>query len=80
MKQTNDEFFQEAKTETQKNMILSYLKEGKTITPLEALRMFGCLRLSAIIFILKHDLGYDISTTRVKTAKGKYVAQYKLEE
>ena len=78
MKKTNDEFFQEKKTETQKSNILAHLKEGKTITPLEALNLYGCFRLAAIIFLIKKDCGVDIETKRVKTANGKYVAQYKL--
>lgn len=78
MKQTSDEFFQEGKTETQKNNILAHLKEGKTITPLEALNLYGCFRLAAIIFILRNDLGLNIVTERIKTKKGKYVAQYRL--
>lgn len=80
MKKTNDEFFQEKKTETQKSNILAHLKDGKTITPLEALNLYGCFRLAAIIFVLKHDCGLNIETERVKTKSGKYVAQYKLAE
>lgn len=79
MKQTNGEFFQEGKTESQKSKILAHLKEGKTITPLPALYLYGCFRLAAIIHLLRND-GYNISTTRIRTKKGKYVAQYKLEE
>lgn len=78
MKKTNDEFFQEKKTATQASNILAHLKEGKAITPLEALNLYGCFRLAAVIYILKNDYGVEIETKRVKTPSGKYVAQYSL--
>lgn len=37
--------------ETQNAQILHYLKQGKTISPLEALNMFGCFRLAGRILI-----------------------------
>lgn len=43
------------------NLILSYLKEGHQITQLDATEMFGCTRLSSIIFVLK-DRGHNIVT------------------
>ena len=46
--------------------ILEWLTNGHTLTPLEALKRFGCLRLSARI----HDLraaGHDIITFREKS-------------
>ena len=44
---------------SQKNSILGYLKSGKTITPLHALRDFSCFRLAARIAELR-DEGHDI--------------------
>jgi len=38
---------------SQNDRILGYLQEGNTITPLEALDLFGCFRLSARIHDLK---------------------------
>lgn len=52
---------------TQKNMILDYLKENGSITPLEAMREFGCMRLAAQIYKLKHNDGYEIETSTVDT-------------
>ena len=49
-------------TETQNAQILARLKSGKTITPLEALAEFGCLRLSGRIYDLRRD-GHQIEDT-----------------
>lgn len=77
MKKTNDEFINEKSVETQKAQIRQYLLDGNKITPLEALRMFGSLRLAAIIFTLR-DEGMDIVTERIKVGNGKSVAQYSI--
>ena len=61
---------------SQKDMILRYLKDGNSITPIEALNMFGSFRLSAIIFDLKKD-GYNIKANTVKKGK-KTFASYRL--
>lgn len=45
---TNDEYKNEESASTQCNKILDYLKKGFTITSLEALNMFGCLRLASV--------------------------------
>ena len=39
--------------ETQNQMIAEYLRSGRSITPLEALRKFGCMRLASRIHDLK---------------------------
>ena len=46
---------------TQANAILAYMQAGNGITPIEALDLCGCFRLSARIADLKHR-GYDIVT------------------
>ena len=61
---------------TQNQQILEYLKSGKTITPLTALKKFGCFRLSARIFNLRQE-GNPIVTENV-TRKGKTFAEYSL--
>ena len=62
--------------------ILEYLKEGHGITQLEALRMFGCGRLSGRIWDLRHE-GHNITTRMivVMNSKGRRanVAEYRLE-
>lgn len=63
--------------QTQANAILKYLQEGNGITPMDALNLCGCFRLSARIADLKKR-GYDIVTEKVKVEGGKYVARYHL--
>ena len=60
---------------SQASQILAYMMQGNRITPLEALNIFGSLRLSAVIFTLR-DRGYVIQTERVKTSTGKWVSAY----
>jgi hypothetical protein len=48
---------------TQAERILRHLKDFGTITPVEALRDYGVMRLGARIWDLKHR-GYDIRTER----------------
>lgn len=60
---------------SQQDEILEYLKTGKTLTPLEALNMFGTLRLSALIFNLKAE-GHNIQAETNKD--GKPFAIYRL--
>lgn len=61
--------------ESQAQQILEYLKAGNRITPLEALNMFGCLRLGGRVYDLK-KLGHHIETKMIRTKNGKHVAQY----
>jgi hypothetical protein len=44
---------------TQKDKIKAHLESGKSITPLEALNLFGCFRLASRISELKRE-GMDI--------------------
>lgn len=58
------EIFEDAEmTASQRQMILAHMKAGKTITPLEALQKFGCMRLSARIWELRKQ-NHDIKTTK----------------
>lgn len=61
---------------TQNENILNHLKKGNKITPLEALNLFGCFRLSARIHDLR-DLGNDIKAMRI-TKGNKNFCQYSL--
>jgi hypothetical protein len=61
---------------SQCGQILEHLQSGKTITPLEALNMFGCFRLGARCWDLKKT-GYDIKT-RMAEKNGKRFAEYYL--
>ena len=62
--------------ESQTNQIRQHLESGKTITPLEALEMYGCLRLGARIYDLK-SVGMPIKTERI-TNGSKWFAKYSL--
>jgi hypothetical protein len=66
---------------SQTTQILNHLKEGNTLSPLEALDMFGCLRLGARIWELRHGeydgTCYDITE---EPHEGKQYAIYRLRE
>ena len=63
--------------DTQANAILKHVQDGNGITPMDALELCGCFRLSARIADLKKR-GYEIITEKVKVDGGKYVARYHL--
>lgn len=65
------------KTENQTGLIKKYLESGNSITPLEALNLFGCLRLGARIYDLKCN-GMNIISKTV-TIDGKHYAKYSIE-
>lgn len=67
-----------AKNTTQKDMILSYLQLGQSLTPMEALKYFGCFRLASRISDLRRK-GYPIERTMIEDKKsGKRYASYSL--
>lgn len=63
--------------QSQADAILAYLKDGNGITPIDALNLCGCFRLSARIADLRKR-GYDIVSEKIKVDGGKYVARYHL--
>lgn len=62
----------------QNEQILAWLKQGKSITPIEALEEFGCFRLGARIADLKRD-GWQIKS-RMVNKNGKRFASYILTD
>ena len=62
--------------EKQTQMIKRHLEEHGSITPLEALQHYGCMRLSARIWDLRAQ-GLDIETDIV-SRNGAHFAQYRL--
>jgi hypothetical protein len=66
-------------TESQNQIILSELKKAKVITPIDALNLCGCFRLSARIFELKEN-GWPIFCERKATDTGKIVGHYSLHQ
>lgn len=66
--------------ESQKKNVKNWLLNGKSITPLQALQMFGAFRLSAIICCLKYEDDMPIKTEMVYEPNGKRYAKYYLEK
>jgi len=63
---------------SQNKEIRKYLEIGRTLTPLDALYRFGCFRLSARIYDLRHE-GMKIKAKTVgiiSAGKHKHVTQY----
>lgn len=75
----SNENWNEESTRTQVENIRAYLLEGKSITPLEALNMFGCFRLAAVIFTLREE-GLPIVTEKFQVSPKKRVAKYYIEQ
>ena len=69
--------------ESQTRLILAYLQDGRSITPLDALRLFDCFRLSARIKDLR-DKGFNIVTSmetkEYEDGTKKRFARYWLKE
>ena len=63
---------------TQIGQIKEYLLAGNSLTPIEALNMFGAFRLSAVVFKLKEQ-GLNIKTEMVYEEDKRY-AKYYIEE
>tara|TARA_R110001606_G_scaffold392389_1_gene561266 strand:+ start:215 stop:445 length:231 start_codon:yes stop_codon:yes gene_type:complete len=67
----------------QKEKVIRHLNEYGTITPLDAFRDYGMMRLAAVIFNLKED-GYDIDSAMVSASNrfGEKVnfSEYKLNK
>ena len=66
------------KPESQNALIKGWLLNGYSITPMEALNMFGCFRLSARIANLRNE-GLAVVTDMV-TINDKRVARYYLQK
>ena len=58
--------------------IKAALLAGEKLTPMDALRRFGCSRLGARIWELRNEQGMDIRTEQFRTESGKIVAAYSL--
>lgn len=64
----------------QTTQILSALERGESLTPLDALKRFGCMRLGARIHELKQPPhGLPIQDETVEVSDGKRVKRYYLE-
>lgn len=58
--------------------IAQWLSDGHTITSLEALERFGCMRLASRICDLRQKFNLAIECRKIMTASGKWVAEYRL--
>lgn len=58
--------------------IYAHLADGKTLTPMQALNLFGTLALHSRIAELR-ERGHAIECTIVKTPMGKRVGRYSLK-
>lgn len=64
---------------TKKEAVLNHLIKHKKITPLEALKEYGSMRLGAIIFDLRKDYNIKTNLIEVQTRFGSAtVAEYEL--
>lgn len=59
---------------SQTEAILAHLKTGRSLTPIDALNLFGCFRLGARIHDLRKQ-GFDIETEE-EEKDGKRFARY----
>jgi hypothetical protein len=64
------------KIKSQNEQIRKHLESGKTITPMEALSKFNCLRLGARIHNLK-AMGLAIHS-RIINQNGKHYSEYSI--
>lgn len=61
---------------TQTQAIINYLMPpGRSITPLEALNMFGCFRLGARMFEIKR-MGYPVKSEIITDGKKRFAKYY----
>lgn len=59
---------------SQEDAILKYLEAGYSLTPIEALQLFGCFRLGARVWDLRRA-GVDVRSRTIKD-NGKHFSQY----
>jgi hypothetical protein len=62
---------------SQCDMIAAWLERGFSITSLEALQRFGCMRLASRIHDLR-ERGMNIKACKITTCTGKRVCEYVL--
>ena len=70
---------QKSKKPSQLDEIRAALLRGERLTPIDALRDFGCFRLSGRIYDLKAE-GFDVRDETIQVKRGgSYVKRYYLE-
>jgi Helix-turn-helix domain/Rap1a immunity proteins len=68
---------EEVRSLSQEKQLLAHLKRGKSISALNALNLYGCLRLAARVHRLR-EAGHKIKSEAVKLPSGKRIAMYYL--
>lgn len=63
--------------ETQNLMVLAHLKTGRELTPIEALKKYGCFRLAARVYELK-QAGWPIYCERRPIDNRRTIGVYSL--
>jgi len=63
---------------TQNEALLNHLMTGRSITPLEALGLYGVFRLAARVFELK-DMGVNVQKVTKVDINGKQYAEYSVD-
>lgn len=64
---------------SQKTAIIADLREGRSITAIDALNAIGCFNLKARVHEMR-NAGWGITTTMFTTPSGKRVARYTLTD
>ena len=62
--------------ESQEKLILRTLQNGGRVNPIMALNQYGCMRLAAVIHLLKKK-GWDIKTNKINRGHTSF-AEYEL--
>lgn len=65
----------EQSSASQKAQILRHMQNGYSLTPIQALHLFGSLRLPARISEIRSE-GWDVKSEFVKLPNGKRVKRY----
>lgn len=68
-------YFNMKQTQSQEKLIMQWMQSGKSITPIEALNLFGCFRLGARILDLKNK-GIEVKSEYITVESGKRVKRY----
>lgn len=64
-------------SDSQNKLLLQHLQMGGTITSLEAVKLYECMRLASRICDLR-KMGYGIEGKFITTPSGKRVIQYSM--
>ena len=62
---------------TQTELVRQHLESGKTLTPLEALNRYGCLRLAARIADLRRE-GYPVGSRMARRGDKRFAEYWKV--